>query len=568
MADFAVDGVLPGMMPVCHGCGALKASERGSCMLCGASYALAKHVPERADGRYFTRVVAHFLCRSCGQRSPLNALDVDGTVTCARCGLTQAYDVSVWSEALETAHGVSDLAFPKPEGRFARSGEPSIAEHPAAAVGRSRSALAFDASSVTMDGAVMRTRSISIEASPGYPLCETCHAPLFAVVEGPHLRIGCETCNTVMRYALPAASERIENLPVGIYADDCCIDRPDANMVQGAGGAIAIKCPTCNAGLEARPEQHFVSCTYCRTACRIPSRTLWALHTDKVEAKPFWLLYEGPSRMRQAYVERLRAEAEHHRRNADRAERERLEAERRAEHMRQFDMPKTPGYTRRDQLLRASVGFAVTMLVGLAIWGGEILEIVRTGRSQSGIGQTFGIGTAPPSAPPVSTTRADDYVPPVPPSTFEPVRGCTCDPTTTGLASPVSLGVRVGTTMQFGAMVTTTVDWALVAGPELVTNLGASGATAPSTVIESHALDLVVACDGESVHVLDGARITTFTSRTGAPVATSLLTEGVPQRTQATTGLVVTCTPGRVEAGAVVWSDSGSAPRQIALPTP
>lgn len=567
MADFSVDGVPPGMMPICGGCGALTASDRSGCMLCGASYTLKKLVPTFTDGRYFTRIVAHFLCRSCGQRSPLNALDVDGMVTCTRCGLTQAYDVSVWSEALETAHGVSDLAFPKPDGRFANAGDPPVADHAAAAVGKSRSALTFDASSVTMDGAVMRTRSISLEAAPGHPLCETCHAPLFARLESGQLRIGCETCNTVMRYGLPTPVAPVTSWPVAIYADDCCLDRPDANMVQSAGGAVAIKCPTCNAALEANPDQHFVTCNYCRTACRIPSRTLWALHTDKVEAKPFWLMFEGPSRMRQSFVSRSREDAERARRARERAERERLEAERRAEHTRQFEMPPTPSYGRKDHVLRALVGALITLTVGAAGWGGDILHVVQTGQSAGGFFSfggptgTSGTSTSSPSAPPVPAT-------PLPSMSHQPVGGCTCAPSATGLAEEVSLGLRIGTTMQIGNMVTTSADWALVGKEGPVTNLTAHGLTAPRNVVESHAYDVVIACASERVHFIDGQNVTTYAARTGAPLATGPAVTPVPQTSTAYTGLYVTCTRGTVDGDAIAWTDSSGAPQRTMLPNP
>lgn len=566
MADFAVDGAPPGMMPVCGGCGALKASDRGSCMLCGASYTIAKQVPDRTDGRYFTRVLAHLLCRSCGQRSPLNALDVDGMVTCVRCGLTQAYDVSVWSEALETAHGVSDLAFPKPEGRFATAGDPSIADHPAAAVGKSRSALSFDASSVTMDGAVMRTRSLSLEASPGHPLCETCTTPLVAHVEGQHLRIGCEACNTVMRYALPTPIAPIENWPAGIYADDCCVDRPDASMVESAGGAVAIKCPTCNAALEARVEQHFVTCNYCRTACRIPSRTLWALHTDKVEAKPFWLLFEGPSRMRAAHVGRLRSDADHARRARELAERQRLEAERRAEHTRQFEMPGPARYSRNEVLARAGVGMVLTLVVGAIGWGSDIVNVVRTGRAGPGVMA----GVFDPASPGTSLGDAPATTPDTPAAvvTYQAVAGCGCDTDATGLSEKVELGVRIGTSMEIGGGYTAVVDWALVGATGPLVTLEASGATAPRTVIESHALDVVVACGQGKLHVVDATKVTTYATDHGTAVATAIAVEGIAQVDSAGTGLTVTCTRGTIEGNRIAWSDRNGTPRYTALPEP
>src|SRR5258706_13324357 len=71
---------------------------------------------------YWVAVRCSFQCQSCCFEAPLDSLDVDGSVECAYCGLRQRFEPRTWSEALDFAQAVGDLAGPEPEGHYADPG--------------------------------------------------------------------------------------------------------------------------------------------------------------------------------------------------------------------------------------------------------------------------------------------------------------------------------------------------------------------------------------------------------------------------------------------------------------
>src|SRR5690349_12353485 len=98
--------IAPNTLRVCGECGVLSARRKSACLVCNASSLSARAV-RSTPGASWVRATASFTCRSCGQRAALDGLDVDGTVTCSACHLTQAFDVEVWSQALDFAHGLA-----------------------------------------------------------------------------------------------------------------------------------------------------------------------------------------------------------------------------------------------------------------------------------------------------------------------------------------------------------------------------------------------------------------------------------------------------------------------------
>lgn len=253
-------------------------------------------MPTRPDDPYWVQVRCQFQCRECGANTPLDAPAVDGTVTCARCAKLQAYDVSAWTEGFRQAHAVGDLGGPDAGRR-----EPAVSaeRNPFAHIGEDATAAQMNVSGMVIDGGVMRTRSLELTASPGHPLCPSCHAPLsVAASASGDLEARCSRCDHRATYHTAPEVLALYDRLAGVLADDLRSDHPDARADESeGGGAIAFTCPNCSAALAITPSTRIATCSYCGTTCRIPSRVALNAFPDAAPT-PWWILVEGASDQR------------------------------------------------------------------------------------------------------------------------------------------------------------------------------------------------------------------------------------------------------------------------------
>lgn len=424
-------------LQVCPGCGVIAPTERSQCELCKAPFETPRtDAPERSDDRFWVRLRCRFRCRSCGRWTPLGYLDADGVVQCARCGMEQAYDVDVWRQGLEAAHAVGDLHGPDPEGR--RPGKVSIAgRNPHADIGRSATCFESEQSGIVMASGVVQTRSLHLEAAPGHPLCAKCKAPLQAHVDDAGgLVTECGRCTERATYALPASTRALHDGFDGAIAAEYRTDRQDVRVRSSSqGGAIALECPNCSAALEVDGKSPIVTCEYCHTQCRIPSRTLAAIGQEAA-AQPWWVLLRGPSEAR-GDLER-QAEQEVHQRQ--------IAAERQveAEAARRFEQPKEKkGGSGLDRVVGLVVPLLVVGAVGVLGFRSQLSAWTSTGRaaahevasSKPGVPQSSpASGTAAAPAAGADSPAPADPAPRQPPprSAFQSLHGCSCRANTDG----------------------------------------------------------------------------------------------------------------------------------------
>jgi len=224
--------------------------------------------------------------------SPLNFLDMDGSVQCHHCGLEQAFDVDSWRDGLEHAHQVGDLAGPEPEGRHPHPRVSVVGANPMARVGVDQTqATSAQAGTVTRDGMTL-TRSLRVDASPGHPLCRRCQTPVETYVEGHRVTTRCPSCPTGAVCELPERAEQSCAGLVGVMADDMRVDRPQVKLDRSSG-AVAMTCPNCGAGYSDVSEGKIVKCPFCQTVARIPDRFLLRYLDRKPVTATWWLLFEG-----------------------------------------------------------------------------------------------------------------------------------------------------------------------------------------------------------------------------------------------------------------------------------
>lgn len=295
-----MDGSLPaGQLPLCPGCGAIGPLQASRCEHCSRELAEPRWWAPVAQQRLlWARVQVSFECRACGHRSPLNHLDVDGSVDCLSCGIAQRFDIKQWWKPLEHAHAVADLTGPHPEGLLPEPGSSIARYNPHAQLGVSAARAEIERGEQTL----------RLSAAPGLPLCDECQAPLAVVNRAQgELLVACAACRVERRYALPKKLSQRARALVGIVADDHELGRPEA-VVHEDAGVTALRCPTCGAGLALSGSASIVTCQYCQRSCHVAARARPKPGKDAAPT-PFWLLFEGPSPLREKLQNRAEAEA-------------------------------------------------------------------------------------------------------------------------------------------------------------------------------------------------------------------------------------------------------------------
>lgn len=328
---------------ICGSCGAQVPRRKNACEVCQASALSVREVPTNDSVGVFVRATASFRCRSCGQRSAFEGFDVDGTVDCDHCGMTQAYDLGVWSEAFRFVHGLTDL------GRSPATDPDTLAgmQNPFAEAGETRAVYTFTTSGLTTVDGVQRTASLDLSVALAHPLCPRCQGVLELRDASGLLETACTACGDRASYRVPESPYRIQPLPTAVVEGSARSDAAPVK-VEGDAGALAIRCPSCSASLAATGTDSLIACTYCRTLCRIPARTLHALRPKGAAPAPFFVAFRGSSLLRRKLQDEARAA------QSAREGSQKIEA---------FPMiPSTP----RVLAMRAVVTLVLLILVGLA----------------------------------------------------------------------------------------------------------------------------------------------------------------------------------------------------------
>jgi len=273
---------------ICRRCGVVAPASGTACEVCKQPLAEMRiEVPAPSPDAYWVAVRCGFTCNQCKFLAPLDALDADGAVDCAHCGLHQRFEVSLWGPALGFAHAVGDLAGPAPEGRN---------PHPALWIGGENPHHRIGDTST-----FARTESgvLAIEATPGHPVCRVCHAPLNVTIPGPgHAHTSCARCGASAKYAVADSARELSSGLVAAVADEHRTDRLRAHAKPTQAGVLALSCPSCGAPLTPPDSGGVASCTFCKAACIVPLRVRARARNETPEPDVWWLLFQGPSEKR------------------------------------------------------------------------------------------------------------------------------------------------------------------------------------------------------------------------------------------------------------------------------
>jgi len=317
---------------VCRGCGVQASKHRPDCALCGALIDVPPmHVPALAGDQYWVAVRCSFNCSVCGHEAPINHFDTDGSMLCLRCGTDQRFDVAQWYEGVRVAHGIGDLAGPHPEGRFPSDHVSIAAYNEHKDVGLTSTLSGSQQSGTIMDERGVTTHSLKMLAAPGHPLCRTCRTPMAIDSLEPDraITISCGHCREQRQFAFSDAGRGTAALAV--VADEHETGCSEVGVQPGTGGAVAITCPNCGAGLDVTPSCTVVSCAHCNTTCRINERLLRQLGCDDPKPLMWWMLFEGTSKLRQKLERKAHKKARKKEAAANRARKKEEKARQRAQ---------------------------------------------------------------------------------------------------------------------------------------------------------------------------------------------------------------------------------------------
>jgi hypothetical protein len=270
---------------ICRKCGVVAPAQGSTCEVCRQALAAVRvQAPPQPLDQGWVAVRCGFTCNSCKFLAPLDSLDTDGAVECAHCGLRQRFEVESWRDALELAHSVSDLAGPFPEGKN---------PHPTIWIGSDNP---YDKIGDVLTFQHDESSKLSIDASPGHPVCERCAEPLHVHMTGPGAcQTLCPACGDRGSYASTDATRQLYGGILAIVAEDHRSDRPKARSTATAAGVVALSCPSCGAPLQLEGKSSIQTCAYCKTSCIVPHRSLSRALQVAVEPSIWWILMRGIS---------------------------------------------------------------------------------------------------------------------------------------------------------------------------------------------------------------------------------------------------------------------------------
>lgn len=536
-------------MPVCLGCGGIAPRQHSTCTICALALPPVQErpaAPSDPAGRFWVAVRCQFQCRVCGHLSPLDHLDMDGSVVCLRCGISQIFDVGSWNEGLEHAHAVGDLAGPHAEGRFPGR-EVSIAGiNPFRDIGIGAAVAVSQQSGLVIEGGLMTTRSLRVEAGPGQPLCRRCRACLQVTeASGHRLSMACPACGDDHAYEIPPQATAACAGLRGVMADEHRLGSREAHIEQGGGGAEVIRCPNCSAAVSVSGASTIVDCGYCHVSLRIPGNALQRLGHHEPRPLVWWLLFQGPSARRRALAAQVR-KAERKQRRAREREQKAVAQEPGAGAPQPRPVPERGARRPRAGSLAVIVPLAVVALVGHLGFREHVQRWIDGSEVLSGAAAALAEAGARDAVPAQSRAAAQGPEQPTP----TPLQGCTCTGKVAGKRVRARLAVQVQAASGDGTPVIDLRYFLDVA--EQLHPLRAGEASAQLARAAARRLGIGMGCHGDTVAIAAGDRVTGWSLVDGSMRWDVTLDAPYRHRgTPAEQGISTACDQMRVRAGRV-----------------
>lgn len=245
---------------------------------------------------YWVEVQCEFQCRACGRLSPINYLDLDGSVRCLYCGLDQAFARASWTRALDHAHALGDLGAAHAESREPHAWLSIARENPM----KGKTSAEDVQSGMVSERGMQFPTSLRIDARLREPQCQACSVPLVVQRQGPgQVHTTCPCCGSRDQFAMPIEAPGLcAGLRAVIASEHSTEFKPTRVQCDAAHPeAVTLECPGCGAAIGMNPGTRLAVCQYCRTTSRIPEKAFARAGAD-AKQEPFWLAFDGPSLLR------------------------------------------------------------------------------------------------------------------------------------------------------------------------------------------------------------------------------------------------------------------------------
>jgi uncharacterized Zn finger protein (UPF0148 family) len=261
--------------------------------------------PVDPEGRYWVAVNCWFTCRACGHDSPMNQLDLDGSIACLNCGISQKFEPVRWTQVVRAAHQVGDLGGADPEGRTRNPAISIAAFNPMRGVGVDSQYFDFEPEPEHLPDTGVQPHRLRVRAALGHPLSAEREPVEIRRLGAGSVTVYCSRARTEATYAFPENAPRAFPGLLAVIGEEHVAGRRQAQL-HGAS-AVSVNCPTCSAPLHVTGHDTIVTCQYCQTTAILPSGVLRALGHKTPRAQVWWMLFGGPSELRrelEAYVRR------------------------------------------------------------------------------------------------------------------------------------------------------------------------------------------------------------------------------------------------------------------------
>ena len=307
---------------MCASCGANVPPSTPTCGACGAAPSPNLSLPMPQHGVNWVLMRVQFGCVQCGEKSPVNHLDVDGRYFCVSCQQDRQFDVDLWHEKivpLAAATGdhfwsntrifppwptvVPDTDWFEEQEAWSNLADalPQLLSEFFPRIGIERPRLRAEQEGTVMSAGGVKTATYKVELYPGHPLCPQCKLPFeVQFPERGRAVIRCPGCGMTEAHRTPP--EALAKCPdvLAALAPDHVEGRAAARLEPKAGtAALGVMCPQCGSALQLTPGNRLCKCSYCGTSSLVPDRVAGATAS---EPAPWWLAVYSPSTLRRTLL--------------------------------------------------------------------------------------------------------------------------------------------------------------------------------------------------------------------------------------------------------------------------
>ena len=303
-------------MEICGSCGTIAPPGKYQCAQCHAPFENNRVVVSPPqDELSYARICGAFTCRSCGHDIALSYFTLEG-FQCPGCNNQERFDWGLWDDIVKYAHNVTDLCgFDPPDATDADFWQ-VFRELEGEEVLRRFRAIGRNSAAYTLTNRNPHLAQYKVEISPGNPVCTACNVPLRIDVIDGVLHTRCPECTARADYEL------MSNLEDYLFLFACI-------------------------GTWHRAEQ---SEEYSRPTLPFPEQI----------ATPWWMVFQGPSVLRQKIDRRLRREKDETARHNQKRERRKAAALARHRRIRSKARKRAAG-------ILVAIGISTAAITGIVL---------------------------------------------------------------------------------------------------------------------------------------------------------------------------------------------------------